>query len=131
MPRPKGYVTPQEEKDRIAASRRRTWDERQRPQLVFAKRIADAASRGDMPAIYAVLDRYVAEQGHTLTDEDITAMMKAMLSSLRDKDAAIRQLSRPTGPTLLDGYTQGLRTPSPAERLSIQKRMQARHEGRR
>jgi hypothetical protein len=117
MPKPKGYQVPQAERAKIAAAHR------QRNSMVaFAKNMADAASRGDIATAYEILDKYAAEQGHPLTDEDIMAMIKTMLNRLRDKESLNRALSE-------SGiYGRMVNSKSPVQRMSARQYLDAQHE---
>jgi hypothetical protein len=81
-----------------------------------------AASRGDMVEIYALLDNYVAEQGHPLTDEQIVSLARALLDNLHDKETFSRALSES------GTYGRMMQNISPTERMSAREYLNAQHE---
>jgi hypothetical protein len=54
-----GYVIPQEEKDKIAATQRRTWALKRRPWTDASRMILAAISDGDQALAHEILDAYM------------------------------------------------------------------------
>jgi hypothetical protein len=106
-----------ESKDRISASQRQRY-----AGMMFNKAMVAAASADDIATAYELMDTYVAEQGHTLTDEQLISLVKTMLGNLRDKDMAIRALSE-------SGiYGRMVNSKSPVQRMSARQDLDAQHE---
>lgn len=62
MPRPAGYVTSQEEKDRIADSQRRNWEQKRGPWVAVSRQILAASEEGDSELAHQILETWILKR---------------------------------------------------------------------
>jgi len=116
----------QESKNKISESQKARYAG-MRTGALFTRDMVAAASAGDTAMAYRIMDSYVGQQGQTISDEDIVALIRALIDNLRDKDILLRALREPEP----GAYSQLLQSPSIVDRSRLEKIRNAEHEARR